>query len=157
MLAPLRSIMVGKEENGARHPERGRGGTEALSSVGSPGRPQLLLLCTVARLGGQVQGWFGKGAEAEDGGSLLMPHGMEIPGRKVQRMLGEAPRSRGRRSTWEASGRRRDKSVRTVVLSPASGPKAWAGERDPCPDPSPSQPARLLRRRGLRRCGPRAV
>lgn len=74
--------MVGKEEKGARHPEWGRGGTEVLSSVESPGRPQLLLLCTVACLGGQVKGWFGKGAEAAYGGSLLMLLGREIAGEK---------------------------------------------------------------------------
>lgn len=74
--------MVGKEENRARHLEWGRGGMEALSSVGSPGRPQLLLLCTIARLGGRVKGWFGKGAEAEYGGSLYMLPGREIPGEK---------------------------------------------------------------------------
>lgn len=74
--------MIGKVENRARHPEWGRGGTEALSSVGSPGRPQVLLLCTIARLGGQVKGWFGKSAEAEYRGTLLMLLRREIPGEK---------------------------------------------------------------------------
>lgn len=58
----------------------------------------------------------------------------------------------------EAWGRRRDKSTQTFLPPPhPQRPNPGRLSATPAPTPRLAQPARLLRRRGLRRCSPRAV
>lgn len=102
-----------------------------------------------ARLRGHFKGWVGSGSTLrkrvrkvhEQRGCCTS--GTRLQGTRAQGTPREAPRSRGRRDTREAPGRRRDKSVRAFSPSPPSAPEPRAGERDPCPDPSPS-PARAI-------------
>lgn len=121
------------------------GGTEALGSVGSPGRPQLLLLCIPARPGGWV---LGIGARegcrcGECKSSRLLRLGRETPREKI---IADAPGSAGKPREAQhlgGAGRLERQKCPNFSPSPPSAPKARAGERDPCPDPSPC-PARAI-------------
>lgn len=112
-------------------------------SAGVSGEPVALPVLHPARLGGRIwdRGWGrrqGKGASAEAAGAA----GLRRPGREG----GSGERRWALREPREApppgGGSARDKSAGTCPL-PALGAQTRAGERDPCPDPSP-RPARAI-------------